>query len=249
MVVGQVPAARHTLRILTLLASLDVPVSAARIRSELDLPRSTTYHLLKVMQDAGYVVRIPDDNTYGLGLIAYSMASAYTQQQPLVRVGARLLEQAANLVSGSGHISRLSGSEVLYLHEIRAQGAVSLVTEIGVRLPAPRTASGRSMLAFLPEVEARAAFAAAPSQGVTLREFQGHLAEIRSRGWAEEIEEVSRGQQTVAVPVIDHLDRPAASLAVTFPVRRLEPPQITELLERLLAASAKLSASVYGRRP
>ncbi|WIM72628.1 helix-turn-helix domain-containing protein [Corynebacterium suedekumii] len=82
---AQVPAARHTLRILTLLASIDVPISAARIRSELDLPRSTTYHLLKVMQEAGYVVRIPDENTYGLGLIAYSMANAYTQQQPLVK--------------------------------------------------------------------------------------------------------------------------------------------------------------------
>lgn len=245
---GQVPAARHTLQILTLLASIDVPISAARIRSELDLPRSTTYHLLKVMQEAGYVVRIPDENTYGLGLVAYSMANAYTQQQPLVKAGRKLIEDAAGSVSGSGHISRLSGSEIVYLHEVRAKGAVSLVTEIGVRLPASRTASGRSMLAHLPEVESRAVFATAPLEGVTLRQFQEHLAAIRTRGWEEEIEEVSRGQQTVAVAVLDHLSRPAASLAVTFPTKRFGESHITELVERLTAASDKLAARVYGRR-
>lgn len=245
---GQVPAARHTLRILTLLASIDVPISAARIRSELDLPRSTTYHLLKVMQEAGYVVRIQDENTYGLGLVAYSMANAYTQQQPLVKAGGKLIEAAAGSVSGSGHISRLSGSEIVYLHEVRAQGAVSLVTEIGVRLPATRTASGRSMLAYLPEVEARAVFATAPIKGVTLREFQEHLMAIRARGWEEEIEEVSRGQQTVAVPVLDHLARPAASLAVTFPTKRFDGAHITGLAHRLSDASDTLAARVYGRK-
>ena len=41
---AQVPAARNTLRILALLSRIDVPVSAARIRAELHLPRSSTYH-------------------------------------------------------------------------------------------------------------------------------------------------------------------------------------------------------------
>lgn len=243
---ANVPAAANALRILTLLSSIDVPISAARIRAELDLPRSSTYHLLKVMEDAGFVVRIPGEHTFGLGLIAYSMANAYTEQQPLVRAGAKLIEKAARIVSGSGHISRMSGSEIVYLHEVRAPGAVSLVTEVGVRLPAARTASGRSMLAHLPATEARAVFATAPTEGVTLREFQAGLEEIRERGWADEIEEVSRGQETIAVAVLDHLERPAAALAVTFRVGSAEPERLEGLRRELTRASLQLSKRMYG---
>ena len=85
---SKVPAAAQTLQILALLSHIDVPISAARIQAELGLPRSTTYHLLTVMRDAGFVTYLPDTRTYGLGLAAYSMASAYTTQQPLVRATA-----------------------------------------------------------------------------------------------------------------------------------------------------------------
>lgn len=241
-----VPAAANALRILTLLSSIDVPISAARIRAELDLPRSSTYHLLKVMEDAGFVVRIPGEHTFGLGLIAYSMANAYTEQQPLVRLGAKLIEKAANIVSGSGHISRMSGSEILYLHEVRAPGAVSLITEVGVRLPAARTASGRSMLAQLPAAEARAVFAAAPTEGLTLREYQAKLDVVRERGWATEVEEVSRGQETIAVAVLDHLGRPAAALAVTFRVDSAGEEVRESLRQELAKASQQLSQRMYG---
>lgn len=247
---GHVPAAQHTLRILSLLSTIDVPISAARIRKELGIPRSTMYHLLKVMEEAGYVVHIPGEKTYGLGLAAYAMANAYTTQQPLVRLGARLIVPAAEMLQGSGHISRLAGSEIVYLHELRAPGAVSLVTEVGVRLPATRTASGRSMLAVLPEREARAAFATAAGSGSgeTLREFHQRLATVRERGWAEEVEEVARGQRSIAVAVLDHLQRPAAALAVTFPVGRFSEGEVHAAVENLQRNAQLLSERMYGTR-
>ena len=43
----------------------------------------------------------------------------------------------------------LHGDEVVYVIEERAAGRNRLVTDVGVRLPAPLTASGRAMLAAL----------------------------------------------------------------------------------------------------
>ena len=147
---SKVPAAAQTLQILALLSHIDVPISAARIQAELGLPRSTTYHLLTVMRDAGFVTYLPDTRTYGLGLAAYSMASAYTTQQPLVRATAKHARELAKLVGGSAHVGRLVGGEVVYLLEERSPRGVSLITDVGVRLPAAATASGRAMLAQLP---------------------------------------------------------------------------------------------------
>lgn len=242
---SQVPAARNALKILSLLADNDVPISAARIRAELDLPRSSTYHLLNELMAEGFIVRIPENKTYGLGLAAYSMASAYTKQQPLVRFARKHLDAAARLVGGSGHLSRLAGSEIVYLQEVRSPRAVSLVTEVGVRLQAARTASGRIMLAHVPEPEAKAAFSTSGATS-SWREFRELLDVSRARGWGEENEEVSRGQSSVAVAIHDHLGRPAAALAVTFPASTPQGVR-AEAVAALDEAAGTVSEKMYGQ--
>ncbi|WP_314536343.1 IclR family transcriptional regulator [uncultured Corynebacterium sp.] len=213
---SKVPAATHTLAILRLLMTTDAPISAARIAAQLRLPRSTTYQLLKVMVDAGFVMHLKSHRTYGLGAAAYSLAQAYSTQQPLVRASTRHAQALAKLAGGSAHVSRLSsGMEVLYVLEERSVAAVSLITDVGVRLAAERTASGRAMLAALPDAELKARVDAA-GLGRQWQKIHTMVQQVRLRGWAEETEEVSVGQSSIAAAVLDHTGRPAAALAVTF---------------------------------
>ena len=213
---SKVPAATHTLAILRLLMTTDAPISAARIATQLRLPRSTTYQLLKVMVDAGFVMHLKSHRTYGLGAAAYSLAQAYSTQQPLVRASTRHAQALAKLAGGSAHVSRLSsGMEVLYVLEERSAAAVSLITDVGVRLAAERTASGRAMLAALPDAELKARVDAA-GLGRQWQKIHTMVQQVRLRGWAEEAEEVSVGQSSIAAAVLDHTGRPAAALAVTF---------------------------------
>ena len=213
---SKVPAATHTLAILRLLMTTDAPISAARIAAQLRLPRSTTYQLLKVMVDAGFVMHLKSHRTYGLGAAAYSLAQAYSTQQPLVRASTRHAQALAKLAGGSAHVSRLSsGMEVLYVLEERSVAAVSLITDVGVRLAAERTASGRVMLAALPDAELKARVDAA-GLGRQWQKIHTMVQQVRLRGWAEETEEVSVGQSSIAAAVLDHTGRPAAALAVTF---------------------------------
>ncbi len=213
---SKVPAATHTLAILRLLMTTDAPISAARIATQLRLPRSTTYQLLKVMVDAGFVMHLKSHRTYGLGAAAYSLVQADSTQQPLVRASTRHAQVLAKLAGGSAHVSRLSsGMEVLYVLEERSMAAVSLITDVGVRLAAERTASGRAMLAALPDAELKARVDAA-GLGRQWQKIHTMVQQVRLRGWAEETEEVSVGQSSIAAAVLDHTGRPAAALAVTF---------------------------------
>ncbi|MDK6259608.1 IclR family transcriptional regulator [Corynebacterium frankenforstense] len=290
---AQVPAARNTLRILALLSRIDVPVSAARIRAELDLPRSSTYHLLREMEAAGFVMHIPGEQTYGLGVAAYEMAQAYTTQQPLVRLGQKRLRELAVQAGGSGHLSRLVGPEIVYLVEVRSPGAQALITDVGVRLPALRTASGLAMLSVLNDAQVKAVLASLPdipsgpapvpapslaggadaaapgpdhdtdhattpasgdfaastdTTRPTLRRLLAELDAIRTRGFALEREAVARGQESVSVPVRDHLSRPAAAITVTHPVDSLDEAGRAGLVRSLREASAALGAAVFGAR-
>lgn len=243
---SRVPAAANTLAILQVLTAADVPMSAARITQETGLPRSTVYHLLSVMEQAGFVVHLAEEQAYGLGVAAYEMASSYSRQQPLVRVGRRYAVALAMQVGGSTHISRLSGSEVVYLLEERAPDAVRLLTDVGVRLDAYRTASGKAMMAFLPPAEAKAAVGVHGVGGRDFSDFEAELSLVRRSGWAEEMGLVSPGQQSVAVPLFDHLGRAASALAVTFRQGALGEVQKRDLLGEMVEIAGHIAGTVYG---
>jgi DNA-binding IclR family transcriptional regulator len=120
---------------------------------------------------------------------------------------------------------------VLYVLEERAPGRPPLVTDVGVRLPAHLTASGRAVLAALPAAQVRALYpdkaafvdrhGTGPTSPSALRSL---LAETRQRGHAVEEGEVTPGLASVAAPVLDHNGHPLAGVAVTFPVEDAPDP-------------------------
>ncbi len=221
---SKVPAAEHTLRILRHLATRPGPVTAFSIATALDLPRSSVYHLLAVMRDQGFVVHLPEEGRYGLGIAAYELSSAHVRQAPIARLARPLLSALVDRVGENAHLAVLHGRDVVYLIEERARHRPSLVSDVGVRLPAYLTASGRALLAGLRPADVRAVY---PDRAafVPRHEEEGawspgrlrtELQRTRARGWATEDGEITAGLASVAVAARDHLDLPAAAVAVTF---------------------------------
>lgn len=248
------PAAEHTLRILTYLAGRAGPQPAGRIADDLGLPRSTTYHLLNVLVEHAFVVHLPEERRYGLGVSAFEIGSAYTHQEPLTRLARPLLARLVDSVGHNAHLAVLHGREVLYVIEERAPGRPPLVTDVGVRLPAHLAASGRAMLAALPPAQVRALF---PDRGsfvqrhgtgpTTLPALRRVLTDVRTRGFAEEDGEITPGFASVAAAVSDHSGYPAAGLAVTFPAEDVGKDRRGELADRVAAAAHLLSRRIGGR--
>src|SRR5215217_1714051 len=218
-----VPAARSTLALLQALARQPGPVPAAALARELGLPRSTTYHLLTELIAAGFVVHLPEERRYGLGVSAFEIGSAYLRQEPLARLARPVLARLVETVGQSAHLAVLHGREVLYVVEERASGRPRLVTDVGVRLPAQLTASGRAVLAGLSAAQVRALFPDASAfvdrHGAgprTPAQLGRLLAAARTAGYATEDGEVTPGLASVAAAVHDHTGHPVAGLAVTF---------------------------------
>ena len=219
-----VPAATAALRTLRYLATQPGPVAADRIAAAIASPRSSTYHLLRSMAGEGFVVHYPDERRWGLGVAAFEVGTGYTRQGPLQRLARVPLARLVDTVGQSAHLAVLHGSEVLYLLEERAPGRPPLVTDVGVRLPAHLTASGRAILAGLPGSQVRALFpdrdAFVDRHGTgprTLSELRAVLADTRRRGHAIEHGEVTPGFASVAVAVPGGPAPVLASIALTYP--------------------------------
>jgi DNA-binding IclR family transcriptional regulator len=247
--VAGVPAARQVLAILAHLGRSAEPVTAAGLARALGLPRSTTYHLLGTLAAAGFVVHLPEERRYGLGLAAYELGTGYLRQAPLRRLARGPLAGLVDRVGESAHLAVLHGPDVVYLLEERAPGRPSLVTDVGVRLPAQLTASGRAMLAALPAAQLRAVFTPpGPDRPGprTPAELRALLAAVRRRGYAEEDGEVTPGFSSVAAAVTDHAGQPVAAVAVTFVAAGVDPDRRAELAGHAARVAAPVSRRLRG---
>lgn len=216
-----VPAATAALQVLRYLSQRTSPVPAARIAEQVGLPRSTTYHLLHAMAEESFVVHYPDDRTWGVGVSAWEVGQGYTRQAPLSRLARVPLARLVDVLGHSAHLAALYGSDVVYLIEERAPGRARLVTDVGVRLPAHLTATGRAILATMPAAQVRALYPSGDrlvrrtDRGPgTLSELRTILAATRRRGYSEEDSEVTEGFASVAVPLRSASN--LAAIAVTW---------------------------------
>lgn len=127
------------------------------------------------------------------------------RQESVQRLARRPLADPADRSGHSAHLSVLHGREVVYVIEERAPGRVRLITDVGARLPAHTTASGRAMLAELPPAQVRALYPSAkdllgsalpgPRTPIELRRA---LSDVRSAGVASDEGEVTPGQASLA---------------------------------------------------
>jgi len=253
--VTNAPAARQALELLRLLARHTEPLPAGAIARELQLPRSSTYHLLAVLRDHGFVTHLPEERRYGLGVAAFELGSAYQRQAPLQRIARPLLGRLVDATTHNAHLAILHGRDVLYVIEERAPGRPLLVTDVGVRLPATLTASGLAMLAALPPAQVRALFphkdtlVQRDGRGpTTVSELRRELTEVRRRGYALEDGSVSDGLSSVARAVLDHTQHPVAGVAVTFPTETTDAAEQAGLVQAVTRAAATLSGRIGGIR-
>ena len=239
---SQVPAATRTLMVLRFLAAQPDPVPLDRLAGALDLPRSTAYHLVNAMIEQGFVTHIAEERRYCLGVAAFEVGIGYARQAPLQRIAHRPLAALVDRIGHSAHLAVPHGRDVLYVLEERAPGRAPLVTDVGVRLPAHLTASGRAVLAALPAPQVRALYP--DRQAFALRHGTGPaspsalravLIETRQRGHATEDGDVTPGFSSVAAAVLDHTGHPVAGVAVTVENRVARPEPYADAVCRTAA--------------
>jgi DNA-binding IclR family transcriptional regulator len=251
-----VPAARDTLKVIKYLAGHSGPVRASTISRDLQLPRSSVFHLLRVMQDEGFVVHSPEHQGYALGPLIAEIGSSVSASDTLARLAGPVLERlvAETRLPLVAHLGVLQHGDVVYASKIAAARAPAVVTSIGVRLPAHLTATGRAMLAALPASQFDAIYS--PRAELPLRTSTGPadvtklkelLTDARQRGWAVEDGDINLDYASVAAAVLDHNGYPAASVGLTFRRTIVDDAELSRLGRAVRSAADTLTRRIRGR--
>jgi DNA-binding IclR family transcriptional regulator len=253
----QIPAARTTMAVLRYLAGRSGPVRASTLARDLGLPRSSAYQLLGVMLDEGFLVHYPEHHAYGLSTLVSEIGSSALRTARLAQLAQPLMERLIGTVSlpAVAHLAVLSGSDVMYAARVQGFRAPTTVSGIGVRLPAHLTATGRAMLARLPQSQLRALYAHSSDLATrngsglrTLAELDRVLELGRERGWSREDGDIQSDYSSVAASALDHNDYPVAAIGLTFRATAVDRTDWVPLGEAVTTAANALTARLRGQR-
>lgn len=253
---ADVPAARHTLRALSLLATRVEPMRASEIAAELGLPRSTTYDLLGVMREERFVVHYPERRSYGLSPVLQHVAVAsetmYRLEWLVAPLLSKMIKRLGMPLAAQSYVLR--GSEVHCIAETDLARVPTLAKNTGTHRLAHLTASGRAILSTLPHHHVRTLYpntqALADTKGqplFTLAEFDRVLREAATQGWAIQSEEITKYHATLAVACVPGYGLPPSAISVTFRVGSIDPSHYPLLGKACQATAHALRMRVDGR--
>ena len=191
------------------------------------------------------------DSTYQLTSKIWELGSHVIGRMDLIRAARPVMARLADLTGETVHLSRLDGTEVVYVDRIESRHHIRAHMNVGARAPAIATAPGKAMLAHM--------------QDDCLEGFRRHLKRCagRPRTPLEELRdglELARQQGYAAIPhdegiaacasvILDGHGKLAGAVGVSGPEARIKRRQLEQIAVYVTDAANSISAELGYRRP
>jgi DNA-binding IclR family transcriptional regulator len=223
--------------------------SLTQIAEAIHMSKTTVHRLLATLENKRFITRDKTTGLYRLGFRFIEMAALVLQDVELHRWAHPYLQRLSTEYGETVDLSILDGSHVIYLEVIESPQRVKLAAAVGQRLPAFFTASGKALLAFLPEEQTKKIISTnlAESSNHTYASIQDLLADLRvtaELGYATSEQEYEEAINAVAAPIFDAENHPIASIAIVGPSYRLSKDRLPTLGESLRKMTQLISQEV-----
>jgi IclR family transcriptional regulator, blcABC operon repressor len=155
------------------------------------LPKSSAHTVISELVKVRFLER-GDGPVYRIGLRMVELASARINNMDVVRRFSEVTASWQGVPDESIVLSMLDGTDILYLAYRNGNRSVGIQYRIGMRLPAPLTASGKAILAWqrkLPE-------------SLTDSRLREELDITRLRGYSIDNEETAPGVICFGAPIL-----------------------------------------------
>ena len=244
---GSVQSVDRALTLLEALARSGGGVALTDLSTSAQLNISTCHHLLATLVKWGYVAKAPG-RRYALGARGLHLGHAFLKQVDLPRRAQPFVERINEETGESVHLAVLQGDSVITLLRREGRHAVRVDTgAIGTSDAPHATATGKAMLAWLPEHEIRRILS---QRGMarftpnTISEPDALIEElrlVRRNGHAVDREEFQPGVICVGAAIRDHLGAVVGALSASAPTLRATDEHLARMRQAVIPAAWALS--------
>lgn len=235
---AKVKSAERTLRFLELLAYKRNGISFTDIQTGLDIPKSSTHSLIQEFSDKDFLIYNNDTKKYYAGLEYIKLCTVCIQNTDLLEELSILTSETGQELGLTTHAGVLDNRNILYLAKYENNSDLSLMHNIGLRIPAHCTAMGKMLLSqfsneIIIENYTDYHFEKLTEKSIdNLNDLLSDLEKIREKGYAVEICEASRYTACIALPLVQQ-GKMVAAFSATLPIHLFETSNIEEIVSSM----------------
>lgn len=211
---------------------------------------STCHHLLSTLVQRGYVAKVPVRRSYALGARILYLSNACLTQVDLPARAAPFIEQINEKTGETVHLAVLQGDAMMKVAKRESRHPVRVDTGTLGKTDAPHaTASGKAMLAWLPEADMRRVLSHGLNRYTpkTITEWPDlieALRHVRRNGYAMDDEEYQPGVICIGAAIRDQNGAVVGAISASTPTMRASEDHLRLVREEVLGAVRTLSAEL-----
>jgi DNA-binding IclR family transcriptional regulator len=238
---------RRALDIFELMLERAEPITVAQIVTELSIPKSTAYELVRTLSDADYLAPSGKGSGLFLGRKLFELGMAYRSHVDLLKDGSRIAEELRDETGETVQLSVLENDLMMVLLKEEGIRPLRIISNVGSRVPVNWAAAGRLLVSDMDDEALTRLLSATIRQSPTGRAITdvdkliAQIRRFRRQGYATEVNETNEHAGCIAAPVIDASGRCIAALSVVAPEQRLAKANRDSLIVSVTKAAEKLS--------
>lgn len=225
------------MRVLKLVDQSRPVLRVGEVSRELGLQKSTISRLLRAMCEHELIERERDGQGYVAGRRALVLANLYLSAHSLLDLVDTAVDALVEEFEFVGYAGALSGPDIVILRLKHGRYPLRLVQEVGMRVPAWRTAIGQALLARKRDAEVVSLIKAQEGEG-GLSAVPAQLDSIRRTGVISLTSAIVPGIAAMGAAVSDPGRSEALGFALSYPVGATD-EEMRELMARRVREEAQ----------
>ena len=212
----------------------------SELAQELELTRSTTHRYVATLSRLGYLYQDDDTRKYRLGPRVLDLGFSVLGSVELREIAAPHLRRLTEITGHTSNLAIRDDTDVILIDRVRGRAGryhhMEFSLHVGSRLPAYCSATGKALLAFLPQSELdrvldRSELVQCGPRTLTSKaSLLVELGKVRRTGIAVNDEELESALRSIAVPIRSRTGEVVAAVNVAIP---WSPAPMSELVGQL----------------
>jgi DNA-binding IclR family transcriptional regulator len=233
--------------LLDVLAQRSEPVSLKELALATSLHPSTAHRILNDMVLGRFVDRGEQAGSYRLGMRLLELGNLVKARLSVREAAIEPMRELHRRTGQTVNLSVRQGDEIVYVERSYSErSGMQVVRAIGGRAPLHLTSSGKLFLAhedprLVRSYATRTGLAGHTRNSITdATRLERELAQVRSRGYARDNEELEPGVRCIAAGIRDDAGNVIAGLSLSAPSERMQ----DEWIDALLVTVGRISAAL-----
>jgi IclR family KDG regulon transcriptional repressor len=237
----------RALQIFELVSSKKEGYGVSELSREIPLNKTSVYRMLSTLVRHGFVEQDSETEKYKLGYKVLELSAILLDSIDLRVEAKAYLKELEDLTNEVIHLVVYDRGEVVYIEKLEGNETLRMHSKVGTRAPIHCSSVGKVILAYLPTSELskimeKYELKEHTVHTITVKEvLYSHLQDIRTQGYALDLEENELGISCIAAPIFDHTGKVIAAVSISGPTMRMTNQTIHELKDKIVDISKKIS--------